>query len=110
MRSGEWMSGEWERIGGRVVSITQLTSRIASSANIEFHVGILKQKFLQRELIKISTETIRKSFEDSTDVFDLLDETESSLFSISENNLRKNPLCFQGHTNRWFSQIRTLRL
>mgnify|MGYP000865813274 CR=1 FL=1 len=80
--------GKLELAGGPFY-ITQLTSRIASSANIEYHVGILKQKFLQRELIKISTETIRKAFEDTTDVFDLLDETERDLFSVSENNLRR---------------------
>jgi len=33
------------------------------------------KKFLQRELIRISTETIKVAYEDSTDVFELLDET-----------------------------------
>jgi replicative DNA helicase len=100
--------GKLEMAGGPFY-ITQLTSRIASSANIEFHVGILKQKFLQRELIKISTETIRKSFEDSTDVFDLLDETESSLFSISENNLRKKAQLMPELVHKVLNQIDNAR-
>lgn len=101
-------SGKLELAGGPFY-ITQLTSRIASSANIEFHVGILKQKFLQRELIKISTETIRKSFEDSTDVFDLLDETESNLFSISENNLRKKAQLMPELVHKVLNQIDNAR-
>ncbi len=76
-------------IAGGAFYITQLTSRIASSANIEYHAGILMQKHLQRELIRISTETIRDSFEDTTDVFDQLDRAEQNLFQISETNLRK---------------------
>ena len=100
--------GKLEMSGGPFY-ITQLTSRIASSANIEFHVGILKQKYLQRELIKISTETIRKSFEDSTDVFDLLDETESSLFSISENNLRKKAQLMPELVHKVLNQIDNAR-
>ena len=101
-------SGKLELAGGPFY-ITQLTSRIASSANIEFHVGILKQKFLQRELIKISTDTIRKSFEDSTDVFDLLDETESSLFAISENNLRKKAQLMPELVHKVLNQIDNAR-
>ncbi len=102
------LMGKLEIAGGPFY-ITQLTSRIASSANIEFHVGILKQKFLQRELIKISTETIRKSFEDSTDVFDLLDETESSLFSISENNLRKKAQLMPELVHKVLNQVDNAR-
>ncbi len=100
--------GKLELAGGPFY-ITQLTSRIASSANIEFHVGILKQKHLQRELIKISTDTIRKSFEDTTDVFDLLDETESQLFSISENNLRKKAQLMPELVHKVLNQIDNAR-
>jgi replicative DNA helicase len=102
------LKGKLEIAGGPFY-ITQLTSRIASSANIEFHVGILKQKFLQRELIRISTDTIRKSFEDSTDVFDLLDETERDLFSISENNLRKKAQLMPELVHKVLNQIDNAR-
>lgn len=80
---------ELEDVGGAYY-ITQLTSRIASSANIEYHARIIIQKFIQRELIRISTEIINDAFEDTTDVFDLLDRAEQNLFAISETNLRRN--------------------
>ena len=81
-------SGTLEIAGGPFY-ITQLTSRVASSANIEFHARIILQKFIQRELIRISNETIRDSYEDTKDVLDLLDSAERNLFEISEGNVRR---------------------
>lgn len=72
--------------------IMQLTNRIASGANIEFHSRIIQQKFIQRELIRTSSEIIRDAFEETTDVLDLLDKAETNLFEIAENNLRRSAL------------------
>ncbi|MCD4682350.1 MAG: replicative DNA helicase [Bacteroidales bacterium] len=82
-------SGELELIGG-AYKITELTNRVASTANIEYHARIISQKFIQRELIKISSEIIKEAFEDTTDVFDLLDKAEQNLFAVSENNFRRD--------------------
>jgi replicative DNA helicase len=81
--------GELEIVGGAVY-ITQLTNRVASAANIEFHSRVILQKFIQRELIRISTETIKDAFEETTDVLELLDRSEKNLFSITESNIRRN--------------------
>jgi replicative DNA helicase len=101
-------SGNLELAGGAFY-ITQLTSRIASSANIEYHAGILMQKHLQRELIRISTETIRDSFEDTTDVFDQLDKAEQNLFQISETNLRKKTQLLPDIIHKVIQQIDAAR-
>ncbi len=81
-------NGELEIVGGAVY-ITQLTNRVASAANIEFHARVVLQKYIQRELIRISTETIRDAFEETTDVLELLDRSEKNLFSITESNIRR---------------------
>jgi len=81
-------SGELEIIGGAYY-IAQLTRRVGSAANVEYHARIILQKFIQRKLIEISAEISTEAFEDSADVFDLLDRAEQKLFSISENNLRR---------------------
>jgi replicative DNA helicase len=80
---------ELEMIGGPYY-VTKLTNVVVSSANIEAHCRIILQKFIQRELIRISGEIIADAYEDSTDVFDLLDDAESKLFEITNNHLRKN--------------------
>ena len=81
--------GELELVGGAYY-ISKLTNRVVSAANIEYHARIIMQKHIQRELIMISSEMIHEAFEDTTDVFDLLDKAESNLFKISENNLRRS--------------------
>jgi len=81
--------GELEMIGGAYY-ITELTNRVASAANIEYHSRIIIQKFIQRELIRISTEVIQSAYEDTTDVLDLLDKAEKNLFEIAQNNLRRD--------------------
>lgn len=81
--------GKLEIVGGAFY-ISQLTNRIASSANIEFHSRILLQKYMQRELIRLSSDIIRDSYDETTDVFELLDKAEGNLFSISDNNLRRD--------------------
>src|SRR5678815_3584547 len=80
---------ELEMVGGAYY-VTKLTNTVVSSANILTHSRIILQKFIQRELIRISSEIIGDAYEDSTDVFDLLDEAESKLFEITNNHLRKN--------------------
>ncbi len=80
---------ELELVGGPYY-VTRLTNSVVSSANIDAHSRIILQKFIQRELIRISGEIIGEAYEDSTDVFDLLDDAESKLFEITNNHLRKN--------------------
>ena len=80
---------ELDLVGGPYY-ITRLTNAVVSSANIEVHARIILQKFIQRELIRISGEIIGDAYEDSTDVFDLLDDAESKLFDITNNHLRRD--------------------
>ena len=82
-------SGNLEVVGGPYY-ISQLTNRVVSSANIEYHARIILQKYIQRQLIVISSEIIKDAYEDTTDIFDLLDKAENKLFQISENNLKRS--------------------
>jgi len=74
-------TGELDTVGGAYY-ITQLTNRVASSANIEFHSRIIQQKFIQRELIRVCSEIIRDSFEDSEEVFDLLASAQDKMMNV----------------------------
>ena len=75
---------------GGVNYLVDLTNKVASAANIEYHARIIAQKFIQRELIRVSTTIIEDSFEDMKDVFELLDSAESSLFEITQQNLNRS--------------------
>src|SRR6476659_10745448 len=80
---------ELEMVGGPYY-VTKLTNMVVSSANIDAHARIILQKFIQRELIRISGEIISDAYEDSTDVFDLLDQAESKIYEVTSTHLRNN--------------------
>jgi replicative DNA helicase len=77
-----------DAVGGAFY-ITQLTGRVSSAAHIEYHARIIAQKFIQRELIRVSTEIQNRSYDESSDVDDLLDFSETELFNIAEGNIKK---------------------
>lgn len=81
-------TGELEIAGGAFY-VSQLTNRIASTANTEFHARIVLEKFIQRELIRISTDTLQHAYEDNQDVFELLSYAEENIFSISSTTIKK---------------------
>lgn len=82
-------NGELDAAGGYFY-IAQLTNKVGSAANVEYHSRVLAEKMIQRQLISTSTEVIREAYEDTTDVFELLDKAEKNLFTIAENNMKRN--------------------
>lgn len=78
-------TGELDLVGGAYY-ITQLTNHVASAANAEFHARIVAQKFIQRELIRVSSETINNAYDDGADVFSLLEKAEMAIYKLSSQN------------------------
>ncbi|MEI7509707.1 MAG: replicative DNA helicase [Flavobacterium sp.] len=70
--------------------LIQLTQKVSSSAHIEFHSRIILQKYIQRSLIRISSEIIEESYDETTDVFDLLDKAESKLYEVTQGNIKRS--------------------
>lgn len=68
-------TGNLEMVGGPYY-LTQLTDRVASSANIESHARLLVEKYIMRELIRSCTDTIKRCYEGTEDVFDILSVTD----------------------------------
>ena len=77
--------GQLEEVGGGMY-LSQLTNRVVSAAHIEYHARILSEKYIQREIIRVATETLTEAYDETTDVLDLLDKTERHLMDIDEKN------------------------
>ncbi len=95
---------ELDEIGGPLY-ITQLTGRVASAAHIDYHARIIAQKYIQRELIRVSTEIQNQAFDESIDVNDLLDFSESELFNIAQGNIKKETVKINVLLKEAISQI-----
>lgn len=83
------LDGNLEEAGGPL-RISELTGRVASAANVEYHARIVAQKYLARELISFCSSIETKAFDESNDVDDLLQEAEGRLFEISQHNVKKD--------------------
>jgi replicative DNA helicase len=81
--------GKLEMVGGAYY-VAQLTTKVNSAANIETHARIIVEQSIKRQLIRISAEIQQDAYEDTMDVFRLLDRTEQSLFELSDSHIRKN--------------------
>ena len=81
-------TGDLEVVGGNAF-LSQLSMRISSAAHLEYHSKLLLQKYIQRELISISYEVQKDSFDDNIPVDDLLDATQHKIFSLTERNIKR---------------------
>ena len=79
--------GDLDSVGGAPY-IVELTSRVASSAHIEYHAHILAQKFLARQLISFSSRIQEKAFDETIDPDVLMQDAEGQLFEISQKNMK----------------------
>jgi replicative DNA helicase len=80
-----------QKVGGAKY-IAELSSKVNSSANIEFHSLAVSQAAIKRQMINVANEIINDGFSEDNDIFDLLNKTEQAFFTISEKNIRKNYL------------------
>lgn len=72
---------------GGAYAITKLTNSVVSGANIERHVLIISEKFLSREIIRISGEAIGEAYEDSTDVWETISVLDANVSAMQERVL-----------------------
>ena len=80
--------GEIDAVGGAYY-LTELTTRVASAANVEYHARIIAEKSLLRKMIETMTGLVGKAYDTSADAFELLDEVERDIFRISDTELRR---------------------
>lgn len=83
------LNGTLDEVGGPVY-ISELTSKVASGAHVEYHARIVAQKYLARELISFASAIESKAFDESNDIDDILQEAEGKLFEISQRNVKKD--------------------
>ena len=80
---------ELTKVGGAAY-LAQLTQKVGSAANVEFHAKIIAQKYVQRELIRSATEIQRRSYDEDQDVTDLIGFAESEIFAVAEGHVRRS--------------------
>jgi replicative DNA helicase len=78
-----------KQIGGKNY-LSDLINTVPTSAYIEQYARIVKNQFVKRKLIELSSRMVEKSFEEKGDVKELLDQAEVEIFSLSQAHLHRD--------------------
>lgn len=81
-------SGDLEAVGGGAF-LAKLSSEVGAAAHVDYYTKLLIDKFIQRKMISISLEALKKSYDDAEPVDDLLDSTQQKIFELSERNMAR---------------------
>ena len=81
--------GQLDEVGG-AVTLAALSQKIGAAAHIEYYIKILKQKNIQRDLITASLDILKISYDDSVNVDDLIDMSQSKIFAAIQNSVKKD--------------------
>ena len=81
--------GNLEAVGGTMY-LAQLSQKIGAAAHIEYYIRILKQKFIQRELITASYDILKTSYDEAVNVDDLIDTAQTKIFAAIQNNVKRD--------------------
>ena len=101
------MLGELEIVGGAHY-VTSLTAKVNAATNIQYYARVVAQASMKRKLINWSSEILRRSYEDTEDVFDIYSEASSGLVRIEDGKLTGKDVNIQNQVQRALSRIRTI--
>ena len=82
-------TGDLDEIGGPSY-IAELSSRVATSANVVYHATIVAQKYLSRQMISFTSTVGTKAFDETYDINEVIQEAQSTLFEIAQKNMKKD--------------------
>lgn len=97
-----------DEIGGPYY-LSQLSMKIGAAAHLEYHTKVLVQKYIQRELISISYEVQRDSFDDTIPVDDLLDSTQQKIFNLADRNMKRETQSVQDVLNEAITELENIQ-
>lgn len=75
--------------GGKAY-FSQLIDSVPTSANIEHYAKVVREASLKRQVISVGSELVRNSFNDEGDVNELLSKAEQTIFSLSQENVKRD--------------------
>lgn len=81
--------GYLEEVGGPAY-IADLSSKVATSANIEYHVNVISEKYLSRQMINYINVVGRKTFDETYDINDVIQEADAMLTELTQKNMKKD--------------------
>ena len=82
--------GKVDQVGGSMF-LYNLTEKVSSSANIEYHAGIITERYLKRKLIEMSNIAIASAYDQTFDVFEIIDKMQTEILSLTNKIASNKP-------------------
>ena len=82
--------GKLDQVGGSGF-LYNLTEKVSSSANLEFHAGIITERYLKRKLIEMSNIAIASAYDQTFDVFEIIDNLQTEILSLTNKIASNKP-------------------
>src|SRR5437867_5117301 len=76
-----------DSVGGAAF-VTSLFTFVPTAANVGYYLEIVRDKYILREIISSSTESLRRAYEEQDEVNNLLDEVEQRIFAVGEDRFK----------------------
>ena len=100
--------GNLEIIGGPV-ALARLSQKVGAAAHVEYYIKILKQKCIQRELITASYDILKNAYDETVNVDDLIDISQTKIFAAIQNNVKRDVQEIGSVINQAISDIERLQ-
>lgn len=96
--------GTLKEVGG-AAKLASLTARVGSGANVEYYIKILQQKTIQRDLIEAGYSILRKAFDETYPVDQLISESQTDVYNAVQGNIRSGYVELSNAINRAMARL-----
>ena len=96
-----------DSVGGAAF-VTNLFTFVPTAANVQYYLEIVRDKYILRQIISASTESVRRAYEEQEEVDSLLDEVEQKIFDVGEDRFKGQMLSMKDHAMQAIETIEKL--
>lgn len=100
--------GVLDRVGGSAY-LTELINMVPTAAHVESYARIIKEHAVRRLLISYSTKFVENAYEEGRDVNDVLEECEQTIFSLSQQHVKRDFIALRDAIAQSFDRLDELQ-
>lgn len=89
--------------------LSNIVANVLTTANVEHHARVVLDKAIKRNVIQVSMEMLKNSFEDAQTAAELVDYAQNAVFQIKEKGLRKEPVSIRGYITKIIETAESMR-
>lgn len=98
----------YDKVGGSSY-LSSLTNVVPTAANSEYYAGIIREKYVRRSLIQISSEITEEAFTEEKEANEILSTSEQQIFKISQEHVKQGFIHIKDTLSESFDRLEELQ-